>query len=187
MSSSTGTIILEGHCGCIKFKHLFVHGVVGEHFTASAVNFNIRSSTCANCGCQRSAIISFVVFPHTGSTGIDTHVITISLKVSFLGVLTGGARRAGNFIECSSEAVQTQRVDVQFLQIDVDGLAIFVANLDGQFIFGAIENVNAVEVGGFRNTFDFVQTCRDLFFNGVTVVRGVSTVFCLNGQFTDTL
>ena len=43
-----------------------------------------------------------------------------------------------------------QRVDVQFLQIDVDGLAIFVANLDGQFIFGAIENVNAVEVGGFR-------------------------------------
>ena len=45
----------------------------------------------------------------------------------------------------------------------VDGLAIFVANLDGQFIFGAIENVNAIEVGGFRNTFDFVRRARSLF------------------------
>ena len=62
LSSSTGTIILEG-LRLYQFKHLFVHGVVGERFTASAGNFSIRSSTCRQLRFASAApSSSFVVF-----------------------------------------------------------------------------------------------------------------------------
>ncbi len=65
--------------------------------------------------------------------------------------------------EVSHELVQTQGFHVQLVQLDVDGVGVFVTDLDSDGIFRAVKYFHAVEVGHFRYAANFFQTGTNFF------------------------
>ncbi|MDT4834823.1 hypothetical protein FQZ97_684730 [compost metagenome] len=85
------------------------------------------------------------------------------------------------------EAIQTQSLGADFLQIDVDGLAVVGTHLDRQLAGVGRQHLHAVELGLFRHAVDFVQALGDFSLDRIQVAGRVRAVGSLHRQFADAL
>ncbi|MNS94363.1 hypothetical protein D3C72_1285780 [compost metagenome] len=117
----------------------------------------------------------------------DGPVVTGSNAASSLQVGHGGRTVLGHARAVDVEAVQTQRLDADFRQVQGDRFAVVGANLQRQGLGRIRQNLHAVEVGLFRDTVDVRQTLVDFVLHRVQLFLRVAAVGGLHRQFANTL
>ncbi|CUJ65435.1 Uncharacterised protein [Achromobacter xylosoxidans] len=106
---------------------------------------------------------------------------------SGLQVGHGGRTILGHARAVDVEAVQTQRLDADFRQVQGDGFAVVGADLQRQGLGVGRQDLHAVEVGLLRDAVDVVKALLDFVLHRVQLLLRVAAVTGLHRQFANAL
>ncbi|CUK09083.1 Uncharacterised protein [Achromobacter sp. 2789STDY5608615] len=162
-------------------REVVVGGVVG-----------VRGGGRRHGGAKRDLVAAFqlaeyLVGSGRGVVGLHDPVVARLATVGRGQVGHRGRAVLGHARAVDVEAVQAQRLDADFRQVQADGFAVVGADLQRQGLCLGRQHLHAVEVGLFRDAVDVRQALVDFVLHRIALLLRVAAVAGLHRQLAHTL